>query len=172
MFEIHSIQRVKSTDAQHFKRILVWFSLNSAILLQARDRSWIEDSYQDNCHVLSHLIRKGSKDDIAVWEVNVMCSAILKLIEWIFVYNNFRLFWNQTSFVDNSLYLRDKKISNFFVTFHAIDIVEERQFCLLSFIFWPQLQISSNNIFQVSLFFHVKFLIECLAQLHLHVHGN
>ena len=38
----------------------------------------------------------------------VMCSATLKMIERIFIYNNFRLVWNQTSFADNSLYLSDK----------------------------------------------------------------
>ena len=39
------------------------------------------------------------------------------------------------------------------MSFHAMDIVEGRQFCSLRWIFWPQMQISSNNIFQVSLFF-------------------
>ena len=33
-----------------------------------------------------------------------------------------------------------------------MDIGEERQFCLLSFIFWPQLQISSNNKYISSFF--------------------
>ena len=28
-----------------------------------------KDSYQGNCHVLSHLFRKGSKDCMAIWKV-------------------------------------------------------------------------------------------------------
>ena len=40
----------------------------------------------------------------------VMCSATLYKTDRIniLVHNNFRLFWNQTSFADNCLYLSDK----------------------------------------------------------------
>ena len=39
-----------------------------------------------------------------------------------------------------------------FVSFHALDIVEERQFCLLSCIFWPQLAFKSVPIIISSFF--------------------
>ena len=84
MFRRASNGQFTLTDAQYLMQISVCFSLNSVILPQARDRSWIEDSYQGNCHNLSHLFRKGSKDCIAFeMFVTYRCmvsTATLKLI--------------------------------------------------------------------------------------------
>ena len=55
MFRRASNGQFTSTDAQYLMRISVCFSLNSVILPQARDRSWIEDSYQGNVSVKSKL---------------------------------------------------------------------------------------------------------------------
>ena len=67
-----------------------------------------------NCSIISIIITVKDRRIASPFERFVILSlsffllVLIKLIERIFIYNNFRLFWNQTSFADNSLYLSDR----------------------------------------------------------------